>query len=721
MITKDLGMVTAYAYAVSKGYTGTETQFAELMASYASVAQEAVNAALAAAQSAQDAESAKDTAQTTVSGAIAGIQAEGQTQIGAVQSEGTTQVGNVNSAGTTQVGAVQAKGTEVINSIPSDYTELSDDVTGLKSAINKSNIKLYKAVGVQITDDDYTPGGHIKADGTLDLGRNDFLYTKMYPIPDSATYIHVEYWYNSSDALGIAFYSENAFTTTAFISGYPSSTYQAPVDIPVPNGAKFLASSKATYSGSVNYDISASGNIKTYVDTQVEIEANKRASEIEKVNERITNIPEYTFDGFDVTTVDIPGRDGGRTDLTGLPGYINKNDGKVYGETGTWIHSDFIAIDEINGDCGTAWGHSAVADIAYYSSDSFDTYLGFYNLSGTRTATELLIKSNAPNNAKYVIITTDSTHYSLFATLTKKYPVEQITIRPIDDSEGQIPGRYMHFSFDDTNRAFKDLTANANTYTSVFDSPFFGALKQLHDQYGVVFSCYCFYNVYTDSEKTTLDFCIENCTSAFADEFAENAAWLRFGFHSVDNYTIYSNVDAVQALSDYNNMITQLLRITGSVKCIDTCIRTQSFTGTKDNCVAFRDAPCGAIGFLTSDYGETGGAENFETSSGYYLNATQYTFCGRKGRYFDPETQLYFFPSNLRLDSLSASNIDAYLAKFNTAIRYNRSHMMIMYAHENQMFNNIQGYVSIINKCCEWALSNNYHFMFPMDKINAAY
>lgn len=45
VITKDLGMVTAYAYAVSKGYTGTEEQFAELMASYASTAQTAVEAA----------------------------------------------------------------------------------------------------------------------------------------------------------------------------------------------------------------------------------------------------------------------------------------------------------------------------------------------------------------------------------------------------------------------------------------------------------------------------------------------------------------------------------------------------------------------------------------------------------------------------------------------------------------------------------------------------
>lgn len=124
MVRKDLGMVTAYAYAVSKGYTGTEAEFAELMASYASVAQEAVDAALAAAQSAQAAASARDTAQTTVAGAIAGIQAEGQTQ-----------VDNVNAAGATQIAAVEAKGRETRESIPDDYTTLANTVNSHSAEI----------------------------------------------------------------------------------------------------------------------------------------------------------------------------------------------------------------------------------------------------------------------------------------------------------------------------------------------------------------------------------------------------------------------------------------------------------------------------------------------------------------------------------------------------------------------------------------------------------
>ena len=50
---KNLGHATAYGYAKSKGYTGTEEEFGVLMASYASVAQDASQSANSAAESAQ--------------------------------------------------------------------------------------------------------------------------------------------------------------------------------------------------------------------------------------------------------------------------------------------------------------------------------------------------------------------------------------------------------------------------------------------------------------------------------------------------------------------------------------------------------------------------------------------------------------------------------------------------------------------------------------------
>lgn len=64
-MSKDLGISTAYGYAVSRGYTGTEEEFAELMASYAHVAEDARASAETASNAKDDAVSAKNTAVTS--------------------------------------------------------------------------------------------------------------------------------------------------------------------------------------------------------------------------------------------------------------------------------------------------------------------------------------------------------------------------------------------------------------------------------------------------------------------------------------------------------------------------------------------------------------------------------------------------------------------------------------------------------------------------------
>ena len=63
---KNLGHATAYGYAKSKGYSGTEEEFAELMADYASVGQ---SAAQSAEQAAASATSASDSAATAAQAA----------------------------------------------------------------------------------------------------------------------------------------------------------------------------------------------------------------------------------------------------------------------------------------------------------------------------------------------------------------------------------------------------------------------------------------------------------------------------------------------------------------------------------------------------------------------------------------------------------------------------------------------------------------------------
>lgn len=63
-VRKDVGIVTAYGYAVEGGYQGTEAQYTELMGSIANIAQEATDAKTAAETAQGKAEDAQEAAET---------------------------------------------------------------------------------------------------------------------------------------------------------------------------------------------------------------------------------------------------------------------------------------------------------------------------------------------------------------------------------------------------------------------------------------------------------------------------------------------------------------------------------------------------------------------------------------------------------------------------------------------------------------------------------
>lgn len=180
---------SAYEQAVAGGYTGTEAQFNEELASFKELSEQAANSAQQAAsgastaqyymnsawnavnsanlakasaesaadqalirmnsaatsaQTAEDASSfftstilpnAVNTINSTRDQAVANVNVAKSTAVQNVQAEGATQVSAVQTESTTQQAAIQQKGEDVLESIPSDYTELTEDVDELKSAV----------------------------------------------------------------------------------------------------------------------------------------------------------------------------------------------------------------------------------------------------------------------------------------------------------------------------------------------------------------------------------------------------------------------------------------------------------------------------------------------------------------------------------------------------------------------------------------------------------
>lgn len=85
-VDQQIGMVTAYAYAVSKGFVGTEDEFAELMANLGTTAQE-IKAAV------------ENFVNNTVPAAVQQVTATGETQVRNVNTAGEQQLQAINTAG----------------------------------------------------------------------------------------------------------------------------------------------------------------------------------------------------------------------------------------------------------------------------------------------------------------------------------------------------------------------------------------------------------------------------------------------------------------------------------------------------------------------------------------------------------------------------------------------------------------------------------------------
>ena len=172
-MSKYIGDVSAYAYAVSKGYTGTEEEFAELMASYAEVGQTAVDAAVSALNSktaaqtaattatnkASEATTAAQTATTKAQEAVANAEAAARdaSQAMAAESMATAKASEATTAAATATTAkddavsaktaaetaqgkaedAQTAAERVAESIPSDYSQLSEDVSDLKEELTR--------------------------------------------------------------------------------------------------------------------------------------------------------------------------------------------------------------------------------------------------------------------------------------------------------------------------------------------------------------------------------------------------------------------------------------------------------------------------------------------------------------------------------------------------------------------------------------------------------
>ena len=157
-ITKNLGPATAYGYAKEQGYTGTEEQYAELMASYATVAEQAAASASAAAGSA-DTASTKATAAANSATAASNSATTATTKAGEAATSATNAANSANAANTkageAASSATAASGSASTASTKADEasasaTAAAGSATAASGSATSANTNALKAEGYAV-------------------------------------------------------------------------------------------------------------------------------------------------------------------------------------------------------------------------------------------------------------------------------------------------------------------------------------------------------------------------------------------------------------------------------------------------------------------------------------------------------------------------------------------------------------------------------------------
>ena len=346
----------------------------------------------------------------------------------------------------------------------------------------------------------------------------------------------------------------------------------------------------------------------------------------------------------------------------------------------------------------TAGNVVGLSDYSHYKYMLFYSADGSAWVQGTWTQTETTIA-----NAGYYCIliedtsqTAQSSPDALFSLLTYTGSswTETAEKRISALESAQSKAKFAHLSFDDVQYCMEDITANANSYDSIFDNPFFALLKTLHDTYGTVVSLYLFISN------------IANYTAKFASEFADNADWLKFGLHQgADNY---ASTTAQTALTDYNTFTSNIVRIAGTVDVIDRCPRLGNFAGNSDSMLAMRDADAGIIGLLSA----------YDTRDSYYLSSADSAYVYKHGRLYDTVNRLTFFRSLMAMEATAPSST---LPVLRTLAGVNGSDYAVMMMHEYGVYDSEYTIVTAnkdrLEYACNWAVQNGYTWDFPMNRI----
>ena len=154
-----------------------------------------------------------------------------------------------------------------------------------------------------------------------------------------------------------------------------------------------------------------------------------------------------------------------------------------------------------------------------------------------------------------------------------------------------IPGKRAAFYIDDVIWVFRELAAT--TPKSCWEHRFLGHLKEAHEKYGLKVQLNVFFRDDFYYGARTAEFTLRDMPELWRDEFQAAKSWLKFGFHSLQEFPDYPWINASYDDVKYTWEITrrEVERFAGP-GMFALAVTPHWGPMSKEGCIALKD--CGA-------------------------------------------------------------------------------------------------------------------------------
>lgn len=282
----------------------------------------------------------------------------------------------------------------------------------------------------------------------------------------------------------------------------------------------------------------------------------------------------------------------------------------------------------------------------------------------------------------------------------------------------ELNGNFIHLSIDDATYCIENLINKS--YTSLWNEPLFGYLKELHDTYGAKFSLYVFVDTF------------KNMPEKYKSDFQSAKGWLKFGIHATNSTARFNKQpDTIGELKRYSydgskklweSFCEKVMSVCGSADFIDRMPRLHYYSASISVLLGFKDARYGAFGFLGADddrpdnyfiKGSGKALEYFEAMpDSIYNNDLGLTIYPTDFRadWFDPT-----FTSDYNYHEPTKSNVYDELVYRNSLPEYaDTFKSLIWFAHEWRFYDgtDLNAYKSWFEDTCKFAKDYGYRFDF---------